>query len=98
MNKERAAELLPIIKAFSEGKKIRRKSPGKDYWVDLKGELVDFNIPGDYEIAPEPLVLYVNVYDDEKYSEIHAHRTKEDAQRIAAPLVKRVAVMMVEAD
>lgn len=34
MNRERAKELLPIIQAFAEGKKIERSVKGKDAWSD----------------------------------------------------------------
>jgi len=101
MDKQRAAELLPIIQAFAEGKTILRKSPGKDYWVKLKGMEIDFDNPGDYEICPESIVLYVNVYGNDRgdvVGYVEAHPTKEDAEnnQIYKPL--RSAVKMVEAE
>lgn len=53
MTPERAAELLPIIKAFSEGKAIQRQSNGQ--WMDL-GKDVDFEyLPHTYRVRPNIL-------------------------------------------
>ncbi len=62
MNRERAAKLLPIIKAFAEGEDIQwRHKSHKDKWL-----LVN-NIPlsieeYEYRVKPKLLELWVNVY------------------------------------
>lgn len=53
MNRQRAKELLPTIKAFSEGKEIEFKMEGCDEWekpVNSFGFSWDNNV--DYRIAP----------------------------------------------
>lgn len=55
MTREEAKELLPIIQAWTEGKKIQyRTCPDK--WVDIEeNERVNFTSPpSDYRIKPEP--------------------------------------------
>ena len=55
MTREEAKELLPIIQAFAEGKKIQyRTCPDK--WVDIEeNERVNFTSPpSDYRIKPKP--------------------------------------------
>lgn len=52
MNRKEAAELLPIIKAFSEGKVIQTSIKGKP-WEDLGGNIV-FYTNDKYRIKPEP--------------------------------------------
>lgn len=52
MNRNQAAELLPIIKAFSEGKVIQVKAVDKG-WQDIYFASFDSD-PKDYRIKPEP--------------------------------------------
>lgn len=54
MNRKEAAELLPIIKAFSEGKVIQVEQ--KNGWVDADWANVSFDdYPSyKYRIKPEP--------------------------------------------
>lgn len=52
MNRNQAKELLPIIKAFSEGKVIQMKTVDKG-WQDILFASFDSN-PEDYRIKPEP--------------------------------------------
>lgn len=52
MNRNQAKELLPIIKAFSEGKVIQVKTVDKG-WQDILFASFDSN-PEDYRIKPEP--------------------------------------------
>lgn len=52
MNRKEAAELLPIIKAFSEGKVIQTSIKGKP-WEDLD-ENIAFYTNDKYRIKPEP--------------------------------------------
>ena len=52
MNRKEALELLPIIKAFSEGKTIEQKCA--ESWVEID-EDCDFHFPANsYRIKPEP--------------------------------------------
>lgn len=53
MNRKEAAELLPIIKAFSEGKEIEGLYKGtKSPWFKIKD--MDFNEGIIFRIKPEP--------------------------------------------
>ena len=53
MNREEAKELLPIIKAFSEGRKIEcRTCKEADNWDEV--ETPNFSAHFDYRIKPEP--------------------------------------------
>ena len=59
MNREKAKVLLPIIQAFSEGKRIQWLKPDSDEWIDVVGgdnvdfeDLTEFNVA--YRIKPEP--------------------------------------------
>lgn len=53
MNRKEAAELLPIIKAFSEGKEIEGLYKGtKSPWFKIKD--MDFNKGIIFRIKPEP--------------------------------------------
>ena len=54
MNREEAKELLPIIQAFAEGKKIQYRNHS-DEWIDIKeNERLSFiSRPSDYRIKPE---------------------------------------------
>lgn len=52
MNRKEAAELLPIIKAFSEGKTLQIRPNGSE-WIDI--ETASFTgLPSEYRIKPEP--------------------------------------------
>ena len=52
MDRERAKELLPIIQAFAEGKKIECSVKGDDAWSDtFHPTWIDSR---DYRIKPEP--------------------------------------------
>lgn len=56
MNRKEAAELLPIIKAFSEGKEIQKfiknYTVGSDRWIDVNS--IDTSDKREYRIKPEP--------------------------------------------
>ena len=54
MTKEEAKELLPIIQAYAEGKKIQYRN-NSDEWIDVKeNERLSFTrLPSDYRIKPE---------------------------------------------
>ena len=56
MNRKEATELLPIIKAFSEGKTIEQKCA--ESWVEIDEEC-DFHFPANsYRIKPEEAPSY----------------------------------------
>ena len=60
MNREQAKELLPVIQAFAEGRKIEyRNSLG--VWIDCDGIMFNWP-PKNYRIKPEP-----------KYRPFHNH-------------------------
>lgn len=51
MNRKEAAKLLPIIKAFSEGKTLQIRQNGSE-WIDI--ETASFTgFPSEYRIKPE---------------------------------------------
>lgn len=59
MTREDVKKLLPIIQAFSEGKKIQWLKPDSDEWIDVVGgdnvdfeDLTESNVA--YRIKPEP--------------------------------------------
>lgn len=52
MDRKEAKELLPIIKAFAEGKQIEVKR--KNEWFGIGDEIYFSESPSDYRIKPEP--------------------------------------------
>lgn len=53
MNRQQAKELLPIIQAFAEGRKIEYREKGEEYWGVTNTPT--FNIDSnEYRIKPEP--------------------------------------------
>ena len=55
MNRERAKELLPVIKAYSEGKVIQCWSAPN--WIDM--DYPTFVENSEYRVKPEPMECYV---------------------------------------
>ena len=53
MNREEAKELLPIIKAFAEGKTVQIYNSTENVWLDIKAPDFGSN-PSNYRIKPEP--------------------------------------------
>lgn len=51
MNRNQAKELLPIIKAFSEGKIIEMKCA--ESWIEIE-DVCDFHSSSTFRIKPEP--------------------------------------------
>lgn len=51
MNRNQAKELLPIIKAFSEGKTIEMKCA--ESWIEIE-DICDFHSSSTFRIKPEP--------------------------------------------
>lgn len=71
MNRKEAAELLPIIKAFSEGKVIQTSVKGKP-WEDL-GENIAFYTNDKYRIKPDAAYRpFANA--EECWAEIQKHQ------------------------
>lgn len=54
MNREQAKELLPIIQAFTEGKKIEYREKGEEYWGVTNTPTFNINA-NEYRIKPEPM-------------------------------------------
>lgn len=53
MNRQQAKELLPIIQAFVEGRKIEYREKGEEYWGETNTPT--FNIDSnEYRIKPDP--------------------------------------------
>lgn len=53
MNRQQAKELLPIIQAFVEGKKIEYREKGEEYWGVTNTPTFNINA-NEYRIKPEP--------------------------------------------
>lgn len=88
MNRKEAAELLPIIKAFSEGKEIQKfiknYTVGSDRWIDVN--TIDTSDKREYRIKPEPTYRpFANA--EECWQEMQRHqpfgwvKSKEDESR-----------------
>lgn len=62
MNKNNAAEFLPLVQALADGKVIQiRRLNGS--WVDMKNDVTfGFYQPSCYRVKPDPEVVYF-VYD-----------------------------------
>lgn len=53
MTREVVKELLPIIKAFAEGKTIQFRTNNRP-WIDLVDNDLEINVLFEYRIKPEP--------------------------------------------
>jgi len=52
MNKNNAAQFLPLVQALAEGKTIQYNDNGT--WCDMHGDSIAFgNLPGHYRVKPE---------------------------------------------
>jgi hypothetical protein len=59
MNKENAAQFLPLVQALAEGKTIQYNDNGT--WRDTHGDFVAFgNLPEHYRIKPETREFYIS--------------------------------------
>ena len=83
MNRERAKELLPIIQAFAEGRKIQYSWQGQDQFYDLCQSFINFSHDGFFRVKPEPRYVWINVYSDGEAGS--AHTSKSDADGTAGP-------------
>lgn len=57
MNKNNAAEFIPLVQALSEGKTIQFKLTTDDKWVESLNPSFDSFLPRNYRIKPEPIEL-----------------------------------------
>ena len=83
MTPERARELKEVYLAFCDGKIIQYK-PNIPYsrWRDIcdpEDSDIAFDSPGSYRVKPEPMTIWVNLYDDWNDE---ACRTREGAEAI----------------
>ena len=62
MNRERAKELLPVIKAFTEGKDIQCRSTDDTQWLDTT--IPTFSASIEYRIKPEPREYWIPIWKD----------------------------------
>ena len=70
MIREQAAEFLPIIKAFAEGKTIQVKITD-DEWIDIENPLFSGS-PDEYRIEPTSNPLK-SKYEEEFFSSVINH-------------------------
>lgn len=71
MNRKEAAELLPIIKAFSEGKTLQIRQNGSE-WIDI--ETASFTgFPSEYRIKQEPTYRHF-ANAEECWAEMQKHQ------------------------
>lgn len=75
MNRQQAKELLPIIKAFAEGKTIQYYTNLTPHWVNIDpNESVNFSdYPSNYRIKPEPTYRPFKT-DEECWKEMQKHK------------------------
>jgi hypothetical protein len=65
MTRQEAKELLPIIKAFAEGKTIQIKQHPQERWEDATA--ISFMLHCScYRIRPEPREFIIQVYSNQK--------------------------------
>jgi len=89
MNRQEAAQLLPLIEAFIAGKTIQyllpaEKSQALGVWKDMNDVLFT-DIPQNYRIKPEPREWFANLHHD-KSGTIHTTKENSDfAERMQRP-------------
>lgn len=73
MTPERAKELLPVIQAYAEGKKLDYLSPSRHEWED--DPIPNFEASGKWRVKPEPRewwlclrCIFIASYDAQKCS------------------------------
>ena len=87
MTREEAKELLPVIKAFAEGKEIQyRNSFNK--WIDIKkNEGLSFiKTPLDYRTKPEPKYRPFKS-QEECWQEMHKHQPFGWVKKISSEML-----------
>lgn len=95
MDRNQAKELLPIIKAFSEGKTIEMKCA--ESWIEIE-DICDFHSSSTFRIKPEPKYRpFANT--EECWAEMLKHQpfgwVKSTLFKDLA-LVQRVTILYVE--
>jgi hypothetical protein len=97
MNREKAAELWPILKAYAEGAEIEYRgtaassSVWPDTWTGVKGPTFQPDL--EYRIKPKPREVWVNFYESRLPA---TYRTEAAARETATPTALAVAVHMRE--
>jgi len=82
MNRERAKYLAPLIQAYGEGKDIWYRGNTNSKFTTLDGDVGFGDLCAEYEIKPEPEVIYVNIYEtDVVGNNLAAHKTKKQAEK-----------------
>lgn len=82
MNASNAKDYLPLVQALADGKVIQLNYSGD--WKDISE--MDPIFPANfYRIKPEPREIWVNHYEDGRYS---IHLTIKDADDAAPDLVE----------
>lgn len=75
-------ELMPILKAYAEGKAIQIFYDGK--WNDYIRHPREFDFPPkNYRVKPEPRTFWINNYPD-GYSQVHLSKQLADLADISA--------------
>ena len=70
-------EMIAVIQAHKDGKKIQVKSRKNDVWYSSFNNQPSWNFSEfEYRVKPKPLVLWINEYEDGK---IYHHRSELDA-------------------
>lgn len=89
LTKENAENVIPLLQAVADGKKLQICSNG--VWRDL--DYADFDAGLDkYRIKPEPRVVYVNEYS----GALFAYASEEEAKLCVGIGAVRIAVRYVE--
>lgn len=94
MNKENAAQYLPLVKALAEGKQLQI-NPYGEQWIDTNSNIDFVHSPSFYRIKPERKTItgFVNVYPET--FEPMLYLTKEKAHSNAAGSPRRIACVPV---
>lgn len=64
MNREKAKELWPIIKAFGEGKSVTWLRLNNKKVFDSSDDIILCDGGESYEISPESIIIYARKHDD----------------------------------
>jgi hypothetical protein len=87
MNTQQAAELWPIIKAFSEGKAVQARIHATDPWDNPTHPNFDPTLQ--WRIKPEPRVIWVNQYEY-NHPSVHDSEQKAIDEKRGVPGVKTI--------
>ena len=104
MNRKEAAELLPIIKAFSEGRTIEQKCV--ESWIEVD-ENCDFHFPANsYRIKPEPKYrpfkdaeeCWNEMLKHEPFGWVKLINNKEQEEFIHCGVITKIKVVLTSID